>query len=83
LGATGDLAHPRFQFDAWSTTGKGAKAITDQVRAALNGKVGEIGTAPNAYTIRAALVEDEAPEYIPEVKLYRSRSDYIIWHQEV
>jgi hypothetical protein len=81
-GATGDLASPRFQFDAWSETGKEAKLITDQVRAALNGKVGEIGAAPNAITIRAALVEDEVPEYYPEPKLYRSRSDYFIWHVE-
>ena len=82
-GAAGDLASPRFQFDAWATTYKSAKAITDQVRAALNGKTGEIGSAPSAYTIRAALIEDEGPTFDPEVELYRSRSDYFIWHQEV
>lgn len=81
-GATGDLAHPRFQFDAWASTQKAAKLITDQVRAALNGRTGEIGTAPNNITIRAALVENEVPEYIPDVDLNRSRSDYIIWHEE-
>jgi hypothetical protein len=82
LGATGDLASPRFQFDAWAASQKAAKLIIDQVRAALNGKTGEIGTAPNNITIRAALVEDETPEYIPEAKLYRCRSDFMIWHQE-
>jgi len=81
-GATGDLAYPRFQFDAWATTYASAKAIIDQVRAALNGKTGVIGTAPNAITIRAALVEDEVPEFDPETKLYRCRSDFFIWHQE-
>ena len=81
-GATGDLAHPRFQFDAWATTQKAAKAIIDQVRAALNGKTGEIGTAPNNITIRAALVEGETPEYDPETKLYRCQSDFTIWHEE-
>jgi len=81
-GATGDLAHPRFQFDAWATTQKAAKAIIDQVRAALNGKTGEIGTAPNNITIRAGLVEDEVPTYDPETKLYRCRSDFFIWHEE-
>ncbi len=81
-GATGDLARPRFQFDAWATTQKAAKAITDQVRAALNGKTGSIGTAPNNITIRAALAENEVPEYIPDAKLYRSRSDYRIGHEE-
>ena len=77
-GATGDLTSPRFQFDAWATTGKVAKSITDQVRAALNGKKGVIG----GVTIRAALAQDEAPDYIPEAKLHRSRSDYIIWYEE-
>lgn len=82
-GATGDLAHPRFQFDAWGATLAAVKAITDVLRAALNGKTGSIGTAPNAFTIQAALVEDESPEYNPETKLYRCRSDYFIWHMEV
>lgn len=81
-GATGDLAHPRFQFDAWAATQKAAKLIIDQVRAALHGKTGSIGTAPNNITIRAGLVEDETPEYIPEARLYRCRSDFMIWHQE-
>jgi len=52
------------------------------VRAYLNGKTGEIGTAPNAVTIRAALVDGEVPTYDPETKLYRSRSDYTIWQEE-
>lgn len=81
-GASGDLAHPRFQFDAWATTEASAKAITEQVRAALNGKTGSIGSGGVTYTIQAALVEDEAPDYVPEVDLYRSRSDFIIWHVE-
>lgn len=81
-GATGTLAHPRFQFDAWATTQKAAKAVTDQVRAALNGKTGSIGTAPNNITIRAGLVEDEVPSFISDAQLYRSRSDYFIWHEE-
>jgi hypothetical protein len=33
-------------------------------------------------TVQAAWVDAETPEYDPEVKLYRSRSDYIIWHEE-
>ena len=77
-GATGDLASPRFQFDAWSETGKEAKAISDVLRGVLHGKKGAMG----GVTIRAALAENEVPEYIPEVELYRSRSDYKISHQE-
>ena len=81
-GATGDLAHPRFQFDAWAETYSEVKVITDALRAALNGKTGSIGSGANAFTIQAALVDNEAPEREPETKLYRGRSDYIIWHIE-
>jgi len=81
-GATGDLTSPRFQFDAWGATQKVVKQITDQVRAALNGKTGAIGTAPRQVTIRAGLAESEVPEYIPDAKLYRGRSDYFIWYEE-
>lgn len=189
-GATGDLASPRFQLDAWATTYASAKAIADAIRAELNGKTGSIGyqletatvlgavtgtgnatvittctgmtgspittnvavtsgdsastvggkirtalgnvaniasfltvggsgatvtltrvspgseiadlnisiangtcagltsaptsanTAYLAITINAALVNVEAPSLEPETKLYRSRSDYIIWHEE-
>src|SRR5512133_3018901 len=52
--ATGTLARPRFQFDAWASTYASAKAITDQIRAALNGHTGTTGTG---ITIRAALVD--------------------------
>lgn len=78
-GSIGDLVHARFQFDAWAATYASAKAIIDQVRAALNGHVGTTGTG---VTIRAALVDSEAPSYDPETALYRCQSDYFIWHEE-
>lgn len=78
-GASGTLAHPRFQFDAWATTYASAKAITDQLRAALNGHTGTTGTG---ITIRAALIDGEAPSFDTETELYRSQSEYIIWHEE-
>lgn len=79
-GSSG-TAYPRFQFDAWATTYAGAKAITDQVRAALNGYKGTIGTT-NTVTIQASLVDDEKPEFDSETGLFRILSDYLIWHQE-
>lgn len=79
-GATGILAHPRFQIDAWGTTEASVKGVTDAVRAALNGKTGTLGSG--AISIRAALVLDEVPDYDPETDLYRSRSEYEIWQEE-
>ena len=81
-GATGDLTSPRFQFDAWAETQASTKAIADQIRAALNGKTGSIGSGGNAVTIRAALANEEAPTWEPEAELYRTRSEFIIWLQE-
>ena len=77
-GATGDLTSPRFQFDAWGVTQKETKAISDALRTVLHGKTGAMG----GVTIRAALAENEAPEFDPDSELYRSRSDYIIWIEE-
>ena len=81
-GATGDLISPRFQIDAWAETQSSTKSITEQVRAALNGKTGSIGSGGNAVTIRAALANEEAPTWEPESELYRTRSEYIIWMEE-
>jgi hypothetical protein len=81
-GATGDLTSPRFQFDAWATAHSSVKAITDQVRAALNGKTGSVGAGAVTVTIRAALANEEVPTYEPEGELYRSRSEYLIWIEE-
>ena len=78
-GATGDLTSPRFQIDAWATTQASTKAITDLVRAGLNGHTGTTGTG---VTIHAALANEEVPSYDPETKLYRCRSEYIIWQSE-
>ena len=78
-GIGGDLASPRFQFDAYATTYGSVKAITDQVRAVLNGHVGTTGTG---VTIRAALVNNEVPSYDPETALHRCQSDFIIWHED-
>jgi len=81
-GATGNLVTPRFQFDAWAGTYSAAKAITDQLRAALNGKTGSIGTAPYAVTIRSALQSTERPSYDVLVSMYRSMSEFVIMQED-
>ena len=74
-GKTGTLASPRFQFDAWGNTYSQVKGITEALRDALNGK-------GSAGKFQVALVVEETPEYEPEQELWRSRSDYRIWHEE-
>jgi phage tail sheath gpL-like len=55
-GTGSDLAHPRFQFDVWAETYAAAKAINDQVRAALNGKTGLIGSQVETATVVGTIV---------------------------
>jgi hypothetical protein len=76
------LAYPRFQFDSWSWVYVSAKAINDQVRAALNGYRGVIINGADSVAIYAALIEDE--RYNPDLDagLHRLSSDYIIYHEE-
>jgi len=81
-GATGNLITPRFQFDAWASTYSAAKAITDQLRAALNGKTGSIGTAPYTVTIRSSLQSTERPSFDALVEMYRSMSEFVIMQED-
>lgn len=81
-GATGTLAHSRFQIDSWAETAKGAKQLADIIRAVLNGKTGSIGTAPNTVTVRVILIENEVSEWSPDVEIYRMICDYVIWQEE-
>jgi hypothetical protein len=80
-GMTG-TAYPRFQFDAWAATYGSAKAITDQLRTALNGYKGTVTSGADSVVIQASLVDDE--RYDPDLNagLERISSDYIIWHLE-
>lgn len=75
-------ANPRIQIDAHATTYKAAKQITDAVRAAMNGFRGTITNGADSVVVQAALVDNELPDYDGETEIYRSQSDYIIWHVE-
>jgi len=55
-GIGNELANPRFQFDVWATTYASAKAINEQIRAALNGKTGLIGSQVETATVVGTIV---------------------------
>lgn len=77
-GIGNELAHPRFQFDAWATTYASAKAISDQLRSALNGHKSTTGSV----TVNGILVQDERTSFEPETSLFRVSCDYVIWHTD-
>jgi hypothetical protein len=80
-GSTG-TAHPRVQIDAWAGTAASAKAVTDQVRAALNGYRGTVTVGTKTVIIQAALINDERASFEPDSGLYRTSADYVVWHTE-
>lgn len=75
-------AYPRIQIDAWGTTHSNVKAIANAIRAALNGYKGTITSGADTVVVQGALTDDETIEFDPETELYRSRTDYIVWHVE-
>jgi hypothetical protein len=80
-GMTG-TAYPRFHFDSWAISYASAKAINDQVRAALNGYKGTITVGADSVVLQASLVNDERHNPDLDAGLHRLSSDYIIWHLE-
>lgn len=80
-GATG-TARPRIQIDAWGTTYTSCKAVTDAIRAAINGYRGTMGAGATAVTVQGALVDEERYDNSPDTGMHRIMSDYIIWHLE-
>ena len=81
-GATGTLTRPRFQFDVYGETVLAVSNIQDQLRAALNGKTGSVGTSPNTATIRASLAQNETIQNEPTLRLFRGISEFFIWYEE-
>lgn len=82
-GATG-TARPRMQIDCWaggSEPYKSAKAISDAVRAALDGYRGTFGTV-NPVTVQSALIQNERWNDQADAGVGRMTCDYIIWHLE-
>lgn len=75
-------AYPRIQIDAWGVTHSSVKAITNAVRAALEGYKGTITSGADTVTVQGALTDDETIEFDSETELYRSRTDWIVWHVE-
>lgn len=76
-----ELAHPRFQFSAFSTTYNEAKNIIAAVQTALQGYSGTMGGG-SGVSVGACFYENEADYYEIETKLFHVLADYVIWHTE-
>ena len=78
----GGLAMPRFQFTAYGTKFADAKAVINQVRAALNGYKGSFGTGTKTVKVWGSLSANEQDNYDPDSGLYWTMADYFIHHEE-
>lgn len=77
VGSSG-LAYPRYQVDAWASTYDGAKAVADQVRAALDGFRGYVGTV----RIGGIRLIGDQELYEEETRTHRVSQDFSVWHDE-
>ncbi len=80
-GSAGTCA-VRVQFDAWAATYSSAKAITDALRAALNGFKGTITSGADNVVVQASLVQSETSLPDEDAGIARVSSDYMIYHIE-
>lgn len=71
-------ANPRYQFRCWGDPYSSAKDVADQLRIALDGFSGDMGTV----AVQAAFVEDDVDDYNIATKQYNVRLDAILWHAE-
>lgn len=72
------LAQTQFQIDCWASSYSGAKALSEQVRIALDGYSGVMGTS----TVCAVEWMDDMDDFDEESDCYRVICSVKIWHRE-
>jgi len=86
-GGPAGLAHARIQFSCYSATPKGAKSLTDAVRADWESQSGATGNAGATVTVKVATIEDERhmpqmPSDASQRVIHRYDLDILIWYLE-
>lgn len=76
-GASG-LSAPRFQVDAWAGDPDTASNLADAAKARLDGYGGAMGDV----AVQGCFFANERDDFDPEVGMYRSSRDYLIWCRE-
>lgn len=81
IGGASFLASPRFQFTCWGATYASAKAVAEQVIAALDGVLGSIGEEDEAPQWFAQL-DNDLDDYDEATGRYRVIVDVIVTHDD-
>lgn len=71
------LERPRFQFNVWAASYGSARAVAQQLRAALP----TLAQASNPR-VDVAFLQDDQDAYEAETERWRAILDVFIWHQE-
>lgn len=71
------LERPRYQFDCWASTRKGARQVAAELRYAL-------ATLPQTSNPRVdvALVQNDFDDYEPDTDRHRAIVDVFVWYEE-
>ena len=78
-GSSG-LAHPRFQVSVWAETYASAKDVAEQIKVALGGYNGGMGSG--GTLVYGSFIENELDFYEPDTRLYHVPVDFTMWHRE-
>lgn len=81
-----NFASRRVQFDVYGASALSVDNVFMQLRAALESKLGTIGTGPNQVVVISSGIESERDDYIAptdggQVGKHRRMIDFIIWHR--
>ena len=76
-----NLAHPRFQINAWANSYLEAKQVTDAVRVCLDGFIGDVTTDSGVVQIRGIVFEDDRDSYEHDSRTFQVSRDFIVWYQ--
>ena len=80
FGGTVAGASPRFQFDCWAKSYADAKAVADQVIAALDGFSGTMG-GPGGVEVQAVYLENEMDDdFVASADIYHTIVEFTFWH---
>ncbi|MFW6079533.1 MAG: DUF3168 domain-containing protein [Gemmatimonadota bacterium] len=75
------LVRARIQVDSWATTYGGAKDLAEDVRRALDGFRGTMGTTVTTR-VDSTMLEGDRDLYDEDAEVHRVQHDYLIWYGE-
>lgn len=80
FGGNTAIASPRFQFDCWAKRYTDAKAVADQLIAALNNFSGTMGGTGGVEVQDIELMNEMDDDFLDTADLYHVVLEFTVWH---